>query len=189
VPLIQRLFLRAKHWQLFLLLAGVVVGCQIALVSTFPTSNSPEDFAKALRTVGAATLALVFLMASWFWGLGSFLNALVPLSGRPPIRVFRLALIYPAAYAVVFFCVLWLTQDVPAVIFPFHLLATGCMFYNLYFVAKSLTLAETGRTAASFYDFSGPFFLLWFFPLGIWVIQPRINRLFDAWQRAQQPHP
>jgi hypothetical protein len=37
----------------------------------------------------------------------------------------------------------------------------------------------------SFYDFSGPFFLLWFFPIGIWIIQPRINRLFTDWERAQ----
>jgi hydrogenase maturation factor len=38
-------------------------------------------------------------------------------------------------------------------------------------------LAMTGRTV-SFYDYAGPFFLWWFFPLGIWFVQPRINRLF-----------
>ena len=58
-----------------------------------------------------------------------------------------------------------------------HLVATFCMFYNLYFVAKSLKLVELQRPVG-FYDYSGPLFLLWFFPAGIWVVQPRINRLY-----------
>jgi hypothetical protein len=52
------------------------------------------------------------------------------------------------------------------------------MFCTLYFVSKSWVLAETGN-AATFYDYAGPFFLTWFFPIGIWVIQPKVNRLFD----------
>ena len=53
-----------------------------------------------------------------------------------------------------------------------------CMFYLLYFVSKSLVLAETDKTA-TFYDYAGPFFLMWFYPIGIWIIQPRINRLYS----------
>jgi hypothetical protein len=45
-------------------------------------------------------------------------------------------------------------------------------------VSKSLVLAETGKPA-SFYDYAGPFFLLWFFPVGIWIVQPRVNRLYS----------
>jgi hypothetical protein len=45
------------------------------------------------------------------------------------------------------------------------------MFYNLYFVSKNLVVAETGKPA-SFHDYAGPFFLIWFFPIGIWFIQP-----------------
>jgi hypothetical protein len=52
-----------------------------------------------------------------------------------------------------------------------------CLFYCLRFVAKTLTLAETGKPA-SFYDYAGPFFLLWFYPVGIWIVQPRVNRLY-----------
>ncbi len=51
------------------------------------------------------------------------------------------------------------------------------MFYDLYFVSKNLVLAETSKSA-SFYDYAGPFFLIWFFPVGVWFIQPRINRLY-----------
>lgn len=70
------------------------------------------------------------------------------------------------------------------IIFPLHFFAMYCMFYLLYFVSKSLTLAESGKPA-SFYDDSGPFFLLWFFPIGIWIAQPRINRLYERHSTAE----
>jgi hypothetical protein len=52
-----------------------------------------------------------------------------------------------------------------------------CLIYILYFDSKSLALAERNESV-SFYDYVGPFFLLWFFPIGIWIIQPKINRLY-----------
>jgi|HubBroStandDraft_2_1064218.scaffolds.fasta_scaffold26755_3 hypothetical protein len=64
-----------------------------------------------------------------------------------------------------------------SLIFPLHFLAMFCLFYLLYFVSKSLVLAETCKPA-SFNDYAGPFFLIWFFPIGIWFIQPRINRQY-----------
>jgi uncharacterized RDD family membrane protein YckC len=45
-------------------------------------------------------------------------------------------------------------------------------------VSKNLVLAETSKPA-SFYDYAGPFFLIWFFPIGVWFTQPRINRLYE----------
>jgi len=32
---------------------------------------------------------------------------------------------------------------------------------------------------ADFLIFSSTFFLMWLFPLGIWIIQPGVNQLFD----------
>lgn len=61
-----------------------------------------------------------------------------------------------------------------------------CMFYLLYFVSKSLVLAETSKPA-SFYDYAGPFFLLWFFPIGIWIVQPKVNRLYSERQNTEPP--
>jgi len=52
------------------------------------------------------------------------------------------------------------------------------MFYCLYFNAKALKTAELQKPL-TFSDFAGEFFLLWFFPIGIWILQPRINKLFD----------
>ena len=185
---IERAFLRAKPWRLFLLLVGIMVVGQIVVVSSFPVSApSPQDFGRGLALVVRAAAVLMLFLLGWFWSMGSFLSSITPRSHRLSISVFRLTVIYPGAY-IVALCVaasLKLDLTVPVVIFPFHLLATLCMFYDLYFVSKSLVLVESGRPVA-FYDFSGPFFLLWFFPIGVWVIQPRINRLLKSWMDTAQ---
>src|SRR6266496_5324966 len=86
--------------------------------------------------------------------------------------------------------VFFLTQNpsprLLGVILPLHVFAMVCMFYLLYFVSKSLVLAETSKPA-SFYDYAGPFFLLWFFPVGIWIVQPRVNRLYSERKNAEPP--
>ena len=46
----------------------------------------------------------------------------------------------------------------------------------MYFVAKTFKTAELQRKV-SFSDFAGDFFLVWFLPIGIWIIQPKINRM------------
>lgn len=175
-----RVFLKARHWQLFVVLVGVVILGQLAVSSSLSAAPlSQADFQRTGELIGALTAVLTLLLIGWFWSLGSFLKSLSPPRERPSLRWFRFSLVYAAAYVLVFLAVLSREGAPPALIIPFHLLAMFCMIYNLHFVAKSLVLAETGR-ATSFYDYAGPFFLLWFFPIGVWVIQPRINRLFAA---------
>jgi hypothetical protein len=53
----------------------------------------------------------------------------------------------------------------------------------LYFTAKTLKSAEMQREA-HFSDYIGDFFLLWFYPVGIWFIQPRINRIVQENQHT-----
>ncbi|HTA28506.1 MAG TPA: hypothetical protein VK809_11995 [Bacteroidia bacterium] len=49
--------------------------------------------------------------------------------------------------------------------------------YFAQFIAKELTSIELQR-ATTWGDYSGTFFLLLFGPIGIWWIQPKINKLF-----------
>jgi hypothetical protein len=66
-----------------------------------------------------------------------------------------------------------------ALIVPLHLFSMFCIFYCLYFNAKALKTVEWQRPV-TFSDFAGEFFLIWFFPIGVWIIQPRLNKLFDT---------
>jgi hypothetical protein len=65
------------------------------------------------------------------------------------------------------------------IVIPFHFFAFFCQIYGWYFVSKAIALAEAARPASSG-DYIGFFFCFWVFPVGVWIIQPRINRLYEA---------
>jgi hypothetical protein len=65
-----------------------------------------------------------------------------------------------------------------SVIIPLHLFSMFCIFYNLYFVAKTIKTVELQRQV-TFSDFAGEFFLIWFFFIGVWILQPRINKFYN----------
>jgi len=66
-----------------------------------------------------------------------------------------------------------------AFIIPIHLFSMFCIFYCMYFIAKEFKSVEVQKPV-TFSDFAGEFFLLWFFPVGIWILQPRINKIFQS---------
>lgn len=55
--------------------------------------------------------------------------------------------------------------------------------YVYYFAAKTIKTAETQK-ASKFGDFISEFFLIVFFPVGVWVLQPRINKIIEADENA-----
>ncbi len=178
---VARFFLRANHWQIFLLLFLIFLVGDVALLASISTTvQSKEVFGKADILYGTIMVLFFLCFAGWFWSMGSFLSSIAHPALRLRIGFFRFALIFPLVYLPVFmafFLSIGTHPALVAVILPLHFFAMYCMFYLLYFVSKSLVLAESGKPA-TFYDYSGPFFLLWFFPIGVWVIQPRINRLY-----------
>ena len=158
---IASVFLRAKHWQMFFLLFGsMLIGQVVVFMSPhLLAARSPGDLGKANLLPGIPMAISMICFVGWLWAIGSLLSSVV----LPPLRLrmgfFRLSLIYPVVY-VPFFIFLMFSNNpmltMVALILPLHLFAMFCMFYDLYFVSKSLALAETGRPA-SFYDYAGPF--------------------------------
>jgi hypothetical protein len=124
----------------------------------------------------------------WFYALGTRLQEKLPIGVDMNIRRFKISLLIPVLYIFTLSVFMYsrlsygtaFDQPRPgiiALIVPFHLIAMFCIFYCLYFNAKALKTVEWQRQV-SFSDFAGEFFLIWFFPFGIWIIQPRINKLF-----------
>ncbi len=163
---IRTFFLRARHWQLFVLLVGLTCIAQVIVIeSGFPSQDKMQIPPSALL----AAVTCWTCSAYWFWCLGSFLHSLVRQDLRLSQSWFAVALVYPILYATFFEMTFGnITPAFTLIVFPFHLLGFYCLVFGFYFVSKTLRLAETNRPA-TFRTIAGPFILLWFFPVGVYA--------------------
>jgi hypothetical protein len=178
VKSIERFFLRARHWQLFLFLALIVVVGEIVTVWAMLSKDSSPTLAAVAGIANGAALGLSSLgLLGWIWSVGNFCNLLLPLGLQSPDRFFRFASVFPNIYVFVAGSY-FLNPDLAylPLVLPIHFFAVFCIFYDLIFAAKHLAMAETGKRV-TFYEYAAPFFLMWFFPIGVWFVQPRVNRL------------
>ncbi len=162
-------FLRAKHWQLFGLFS--LLFCALA-VTDIPEIPGVTAFA-------AVAVLFQFCLVAWLWSTGSFLSSVGPPALRSNGRFFRFAVVYPPLYAAVAWIVFSMSlppEWLILILLP-HLFAMFCIFYSVYFVARSLVVAETGRRAPV-YKCIWLCFLLLVFLIGIWIVQPRVNVLY-----------
>jgi hypothetical protein len=173
---IQNVFVRARRWQIFVGAATLALVAQVLMLRTMFLPGN--DTAKVPLAVIIALGACAIYLALWLWSVGAFLHSIVESRLRLNLNVFRMAVIFPLIYAPVFAASLYsLRPALFLIIFPLHLFATFSVFCSFRFVSKSLALVERA-SPVSFPDYRGSFLGLWFFPVGVWFIQPRINRLY-----------
>lgn len=115
---------------------------------------------------------------AWAWFVGMFLSS-IPVPGA---RFDKTFFIFSVVYSVVYFASypfvlsqrpstpVWLT----IVTFGLGLI---CTINIVNAVATSLKSAET-RETAKFSDAVLYFVAVWVFPIGVWFVQPKINRLY-----------
>lgn len=194
--------LRAKHWQLFSIVFGLPFLIYLFMVyQIFSSINTIEEsapdpgiilgYAKYLIAFGFISTIVYWL---WYWSIGVGLNSKVPENAKLSNTTFKIFLLLPAIYlfAVLAF-VLTMMSSLPeleaggappfnpaliTLILPLHFFSIFCIFYCIYFVAKTIKTVELQRKV-TFSDFVAEFFLVWFFPIGIWILQPTINKLVD----------
>ncbi|MBA7510738.1 hypothetical protein ES705_02725 [subsurface metagenome] len=179
----MKFLLKMKAWQIFLILVGVPYVLPIIMMSVAKISSVYFNAAIIILFVG--------LYVGWLWTLGVNLNKKVHDNFKLKSGFFKSAMVYNLIYAL-FFAILFVQSfsyirtlnSEPSlnrlgVIAPFHIIAMICMFYGLTFVARALVTAEK-QTKVKADDYIGVFFMLWFFPIGIWWVQPRVNKLFKS---------
>ncbi|MDF2456459.1 MAG: hypothetical protein K0R51_2452 [Cytophagaceae bacterium] len=180
------LFLKAKHWQLFLLTFGIPMILQFAMMVILFTSmhsGSQPDPAYFIAVLPLIMLLFIAVFFGWFWSIAIGLQSKVPQDVKMKVTKFKIFFFIPLVYMVFFltFALFSFSGGAPnpSIIFaivPLHLFSMFCIFYSLYFVAKTIRTVELQR-AVSFSDFAGEFFMIWFYPIGIWIIQPRLNKI------------
>jgi hypothetical protein len=195
------IFLRAKHWQLFIpaiaipftLMIVLIITAIMTITSLENNTDRPENVLWLFYLLPVVLILSWFVQFAWSWTVLTKLSKLVPDHVRLPIGRIKFFFVLP----VIYFCclpfyIVFVIQTVTMekeedlllaallglVVFIFHFLSIFCILHTFYFVAKTVKSAELQRNP-SFSNFVGDFFLIWIFPVGIWFIQPRINRLIE----------
>ena len=193
-------FLKAKHWQLFLLKFGIPIIFQFILMgfmlSNFSTTTNPDPV-EILSYMKVFPIIMVLFMAiffGWFWSVAIGLQSKIPENLTMKLKKFKLIFFIPIIYIFCITIFISYTMDgiiisgnepnvglfgsLFAFIVPMHLFSMFCILYTLYFVAKTIKTVELQKEV-KFSDFAGDFILIWFYPIGIWIIQPKINKFIE----------
>ena len=193
-------FLKAKHWQLFLLTFGIPLLFQIVLMITMfaniGSGNNP-DVSFMFNYMMFFPIIMILLMATqfgWFWSMAIGLQIKVPENVKMKVKKFKIFFFIPLIYLILISLFIGVTTtgmmesgkapsiavliSLVLIIIPLHLFSMFCIFYSLYFVAKTYKTVELQRQVI-FSDFAGEFFMIWFYPIGIWIIQPKINKIIE----------
>lgn len=188
-------FLSAKHWHLFIPMFAIPF-----IIQTLMMQQMLGSFTDALEQPGAppalpeftnlfmvnigVTLLYMILFYAWLWSIGFGLQSKIPSTINMKLGKFKFAIIFPMIYMPILIYLISSIMTDPldfnfgyfAVIIPVHFIAMICIFYTLYFAAKTIKTAEV-KEELRFIDFVAEFLLLWVYPVGVWILQPRINAL------------
>lgn len=197
------LFLKARHWQLFIAMVGIPLVLQFYYMyrffGVFESISAPnmrdDGFTEVINEQFVqfdhfSSIMIVFslLLFGWFWSIAIGLQKKIPTNVKMKVKKFKLLYFIPVIY--ILFISLFIggvfssinetnfinIGVIFVIILPLHLFSMFCIFHSIYFVAKTIKTAELQREVV-FGDFIGEFFLLWFYFVGIWIVQPKVNRL------------
>lgn len=179
-------FLNAKAWQVFMIVFVLPYSLQIlAMVIT----DNDYDKMKFLSPI--ITLIFLLVLFGWFYSIVSSLKNKIPEGMKIKFNKFRWLLIISIIYLPIAFELTdWLLDNqtnsngepnsfmiiclLSAI--PIHILSVCGFLYSFYFTAKVYkSVLFQGEVTLS--DFVLELFLLIFFPIGIWVIHPKVKKL------------
>ena len=182
-------FLRAKHWQLFIFIFAIPFTLQWIFMSILYIKNNPDLVYKLMPL---CMIIFGFGFVAWFWSIATGLQSIIPPEIKMKTKKFKVLLCIPLIYIPIAFNVMDLMPQgnfevgdgkngglyvlIIIAMIILHMISMFGILYSIYFVAKTFKTAELQRETR-FADFAGELFLIYFFPIGIWVVQPKINKM------------
>ncbi len=187
-------FLRAPHWQLFLFSFGIpflmqLLGTAVSLSNlvAFATPDAAPSWPYYLSSAGSLTIGVV--LYGWTWSVGSGLQKRMPREFRRSTIGFGavVATLAGLCFGSLFYSgnMLLLVDEANAftllfwTILPLLGVWMVSHFYCAVYVADLIITAEQEREPTK-HELLQLALLIWFFPVGIWIVQPRVNRLSKA---------
>jgi len=176
----MKFLLKLKHWQLFLMTWGVPITINMY------TFSRPAMMVKLFPV-----MMLVFIIGifGWIWAISTQLHKKLPMEVDLNIRSFKIIFSIPILYTLA--VTLWMAYQfyirfpegsnvgpVIGVVASIHLISMICILLGLRFAAQTMRSVELGRLA-KFSEYAVEFLLIWFSPIGFWILQPRLNKLSE----------
>ncbi|MEI9917370.1 MAG: hypothetical protein WDO14_01040 [Bacteroidota bacterium] len=176
------IFLRLRHWQVFTLGFGLLpLTFIVTLVADISTLGDPLHIILFIQTI------CVVMANFWIFAVGTHLHKKHYYNGFM-ILIFRWSVYFSTLLNAARFVVF------PAIDYfdgSFNTLATvlslAGKIYCDYFAAQLLNSVEQQRTVP-FREFVGDFFSFIFYPIGVWNLQPRINKVFGRDPEVYDPN-
>ncbi|NBW38952.1 MAG: hypothetical protein EBR30_28835 [Cytophagia bacterium] len=163
----MKALLRSKHWQIFLILIVVLILGDIKI----------EGNPILTITLNAVGTLIYFL---WPILVGHELQNYLPRKIELNYTFFMingfLIVLAITAGAIIYEGEAWHFEGIAALPIFYILFA---VFYVFSFPGRTLLSIENKKEAA-LSESIGEFFLTFFLPIGIWFLQPRLNRIVDA---------
>lgn len=186
--LIIHWFLKAKAWKLFMLLYGLPAFVTIVFVLI---SIYYSDVRIIRLVIPISGFISTITLSGWLFSIGIGLADLLPAPEKLPSKLFKASFL-PPLFFVLFISIhmishmctstddrlmskaFFLDFDSPMIIIP--IVAMASILYALLFAAKTIRSVELGRKPKLGENGSEDF-LLWIYPIGLWFLQPKINRM------------
>jgi len=181
----MKILLYAKHWQIFtfafLVPVLLIMGYFFYFGDIYNAIYSPSIF----YIMPCAIVILLTVIYAWLWTAGLTFSRNIEGQNRSP-NLFKTLIIIPVILLVLIliltisgrlgFIIMFYIIPALVVITPLLFVFIISIIYCYYFVARSIKEYET-RQNMKFEDFFKEFMLILFFPVGIWFLQPRINKM------------
>jgi hypothetical protein len=140
-------------------------------------------------------IVFIAVQFGWIWSVVMGLQYKIPNEAKTKLGRFKVLFFIPLLYLVgILFFIAGVMNNmveiannlepktlfkVAAIGVPLHLFSMFCVLHSMYFVAKAIKTAELQKEV-DFKDFITEFVLVWLYFVGIWVVQPQINKLVNS---------
>lgn len=175
----MKIFLKVNAATLFFVSA--ILWYVVSYFSNSIRTNPDESSLKIVYSF--IRIFQLFILIGWPWIIGANLYKVLPTDFKDmKIQTFK-AVLSVYLLALLIEHILYTMNNAHYSFHPISYLLIYLVvvlvlhIYFASFIAKELKSIELQRTA-TWNDFKGTFFLLFFGPIGIWWIQPRINKIF-----------
>jgi len=156
-------------------------------------------FTSFMQIFSIIMVLVVLTMYGWYWAVGVGLQKKVPENAKMNLTKFKFFYFTSLIYSLFFTGLMaWFSTYLPDLIsgnarfssvatsitasLPIFmivsLLAVFAMFYCMYFAAKTIKTIEL-QAEPTFSSFIGEFLMIWFFFIGVWILQPKINAFVE----------